>query len=90
MTSKMKKRVIICVILCIALLLSSCGNLNIGLGKFTFRRVHIIPTGQCLELESWRECDVGIEVKTKEYGALWLSEGTYILCEDHCPICEED
>ena len=33
--------------------------------------------------------ETGIEVKTKD-GALFLSEGTYFLVEDKCPICDAE
>jgi hypothetical protein len=33
---------------------------------------------------------MGIEVQTKEYGALYFSEGTYILVENKCPICDKN
>lgn len=72
------------------ILFAACGNRSLGLGKFTFRKVHIfIHDGpdMCLTVEKWYESDTGIEVKTKEYGSLWLSEGTYMLCENECPIC---
>lgn len=69
---------------------TSFGNINIGFGSYTFRRVHIFThTGQdkCVEIQSWHDDELGIEVHTKEYGALYLSEGTYMLCESECPIC---
>ena len=33
--------------------------------------------------------DSGIEVKTKEFGAMFFSEGTYVMIEDaaDCPFC---
>lgn len=73
-----------------SVLFCSCGNRSIGPGKFTFSKIHIFNHDGddcCLTVEKWYESEVGIEVKTKECGALWLSEGTYMLCEKECPIC---
>ena len=36
----------------------------------------------------WYESESGIEVTTKELGSIFASEGTYILVEDKCPICD--
>lgn len=72
------------------ILFAACGNHSIGFGNFTFTKVHIfIHDGpdMCLTLKKWYESDTGIEVLTKEYGSLWLSEGTYMLCQNDCPIC---
>lgn len=80
-------------ILMVILLLTvvtGCGNHSLGFGNYNFKRIHIFThdgNDQCLTVEKWYEDDVGIEVKTKECGALWLSEGTYMLCENECPIC---
>lgn len=69
--------------------LCSC-NQNIGLGNYSFTKVHITTSehDKCVEISSWHNDDVGIEVKTKDYGSLYLSEGTYILIERECPICD--
>ena len=69
--------------------LCSC-NQNIGLGNYSFTKVHITTSerDRCVEISSWHNNDVGIEVKTKDYGSLYLSEGTYILIESKCPICD--
>ena len=87
-----KSKIIIIIVLVVCLFLTACGNMTIGLGEVNFTRVHIFNISgedQCLEVINWHECDIGVEVKTKEYGTLWLSEGTYILCEKDCPICEK-
>ena len=98
MTTKKKRRTAIgCVLILIAFTLSAvlgaCGNHKIGYGNFMFRKVHIFTHDghdRCLTIEKWYESDNGIEVKTKECGSLWLSEGTYMLCEDECPICGKE
>lgn len=85
----MKKIVIL---LCIAtMLLCSCGNRDlIGIGSYTFNHLHIDSPhfAGCLPIEKWIEVDRGIEVKIEGYGWMFFSEGTYILVEDKCPICE--
>ena len=91
----MKK--IISIILTITVLFLVCSlttscNQGFGLGSHTFTKVHICvgDVNKCVELEKWYDNDgMGIEVKTKNYGALFLSEGTYILIEDKCPLCNK-
>lgn len=43
---------------------------------------------RCLTVESWHDNTTGIEIKTKECGSMFLSEGTYILLEDTCLFCD--
>lgn len=84
------KRIAVLIIIFIMLVFAACGNHSLGVGKFTFRKIHIFVhdgPAMCLTVTKWYECDIGIEVRTKEYGSLWLSEGTYMLCENECPIC---
>ena len=86
----MKKALTIIVILLAVTLFASCGNMKIGFGNFKFCKVHIIRhngTDICIRIINWYDVSTGIEVITEEYGTLFLSEGTYILCEDECPIC---
>lgn len=87
----MKK--IICFVLVMAtiFLMTSC-NQGIGLGNLSFKHIHFsnAVSGRCATVEKWYESeDSGIEVKTKEYGAIWCSEGTYIMFESgaKCPYC---
>lgn len=70
-------------------MLIGCGNMNLGFGNYTFNGVHIdtVHHTACYAVESWNDCETGIEVKTKEKGTLFLSEGTYILYENECPLC---
>lgn len=85
------KLIAVLIIMFMTVVFGACGNHSIGLGKFTFRKVHIFVhdgPDMCLTVEKWYEDDIGIEVRTKEYGTLWLSEGTYMLCEHDCPICD--
>ena len=75
-----------------ALSLTSCGNMNYGLGNYTFTKVHILDggatSGHCVAITSWHDDDIEIEVHTTDYGTLYLSEGTYVLVESKCPICD--
>ena len=87
----MKKIIGVIVILALVMaLFTGCGNMNMGLGNFSFNKVHIDIHGysSCVELVSWIDNSTGIEVKTERYGSIYLSEGTYILVEDRCPICD--
>lgn len=84
--------IILAVILCLVVMsvTAGCGNMSWDAGNFTFTKVHIFTrdgNDRCLTVETWHDGDTGIEVKTEEYGSLFLSEGTYMLCEDECPIC---
>lgn len=89
----MFKRIAVLIIIFIMLVFAACGNHSIGFGNFAFTKVHIFVydgPDMCLTVEKWYESNTGIEVKTKEYGSLWLSEGTYMLCEHDCPICNRE
>ena len=87
----MKK--ILCVILALAICLAftGCGNMSIGLGNYNYTKVHIDTHNYsgCLTIEKWYDSGNGIEVKTKEAGDIFLSEGTYILLDgtEDCPFC---
>lgn len=76
----------------LALPLMGC-NMNLGPGSYSFHAVHIYGFGKDdrdVAIKSWRDADgPGIEVNTEGYGALFLSEGTYILLRElgDCPIC---
>ena len=90
----MNKLLKVIVITAILLGLTGCGNKDFwGVGHFTFRKIHIInPDGEdiCLTVKQWTESEIVIEVDTEEYGPLFLSEGTYIMVSDVCPICEHN
>ena len=82
--------IMLCVVAMVAML-AGCGNHSIGLGNYTFEKVHVDTHhySGCLTVEKWYEGSSGIEVKTKEAGAIFLSEGSYILIEGNkpCPFC---
>lgn len=72
------------------IMLTGCGNMSWGLGNFTYEKVHVDTyhnTG-CYTIEKWYDGETGIEVKTKEVGSIFLSEGTYTLFEKTCPFCD--
>ena len=88
----MKKVDVLVLLLIVVLALAACGNRGYGFGNFSFEHVHITDAvgGHCATIGKWYESDgTGIEMKTKEYGAVWCSEGTYILFEsgERCPYC---
>lgn len=90
----MKKIVVVSlvIILLTCFLLSACGNMSLGLGTYDFTHVHFsdCQESHCATVEKWYDDSTGIEVLTKEYGSIFLSEGTYILFVDgeHCPYCK--
>lgn len=81
------------VIAIMACTLTSCGNMDVvGIGNFNFEHIHFtdMTEGHCATVLSWIDNDNGIEVKTQEYGSVFLSEGSYILFEsgERCPYCD--
>lgn len=86
----MKKLRLIALICVITIMLAGCGNMDVsGIGNYSYKKVHVDTNGYsgCIAIKSWLDGDVGIEVKTEDYGSMYLSEGTYILIEDVCPLC---
>lgn len=74
--------------LMIILLFSGC-NQSYGWGNLSFKHIHF--SDYCATVDSWHDSEgPGIEVKTKEYGSLFLSEGTYVMFENgsKCPFCK--
>lgn len=68
------------------------GNMcSIGLENLFFKKVHVHlgSFDDCLTITSWQNHPVGVRVNSKEFGSLFLSEGTYLLCENECPICSK-
>lgn len=70
---------------------TGCGNMGMGPGNYEFKKVHINMGDKhaCVEIEKWYDNERGVEVKIKDGDALFLSEGTYILLEETCPICDK-
>ena len=83
--------VVAAIVMCAVL--TGCGNMSLGFGNFTFNHIHFTDylNSHCATIEKWYDSENGIEVKTKEYGSIYLSEGSYILryqtrllsCENH-------
>lgn len=86
----MKKICLFLVAVLTVLTLASCGNYSAGLGNYTYEKIHIdtYHFSGCYTVEKWYESESGVEVTTKELGSIFASEGTYILVEDKCPICD--
>ena len=86
----MKKIIVFILAALLAVAMAGC-NMGLGLGNFEFTGVHCSDfSGNCRDftVTKWYEDDTGIEVKTKEAGSIFCSEGTYILYEGNkCPIC---
>ena len=85
----MKKRIIL-MIMTTTMLLTGCGNMALGIGNYTFKKIHVDTHNYngCFTVEKWHDNESGIEVKTKEVGSLYLAEGMYMLIEDECPFCK--
>ena len=88
----MKKRGVFYMLVTVVAMLTSCGNMSVGLGNFVFQKIHVdtYHYSGCFTVEKWWDCDSGIEVKTKEVGDMFLAEGMYILLGegDSCPFCD--
>lgn len=88
----MKKIIAVTAIVIASLTLFASCNKSYGLGNYSFKKVHVDTHNgsRCLTVEKWHDDETGVEVKTKEAGALFLSEGTYIMIEDRCPFCVDN
>ena len=86
----MKKIVILVMLLIMLLALCGCGNKLYGPGNYNFDKIHIFDDGnsKCIDIDGWYDGDEGIEVKKADGDGLFLSEGTYMLVEGKCPICD--
>ena len=81
---------LIALLIITSIFMCSC-NMGWGIGNYNFSKIHIDTHNfqGCIMIDKWYESTSGIEVRTYEYGSLFISEGNYILVEDVCPICEE-
>lgn len=84
------KKIIAIILLVMALLLTSGCNKSYGFGNYSFKKIHIDTHNYsgCFTVEKWYDNSQGIEVKTAEVGAMFFSEGTYVLIEKECPFCK--
>ena len=87
----MKKIIIMIMVVVLAATLTACGNMSMGIGNYTFEKIHIDTYNYsgCFTVEKWYDNASGIEVETKEVGYMYLAEGMYMLIEDECPFCGE-
>lgn len=89
----MKKKIIttFMIIAMLTTTLTGCGNMSMGFGNFTYKKIHVdtYHDSECFTVEKWYENENGVEVLTDEVGSMYLSEGTYIMIEDECPLCGE-
>ena len=80
------------IIIMLVFVLASCGNASLGLGNYNWTHIHFTDAveGHCATITRWYDCETGIEVHTQECGAIFLSEGSYILFDTaaHCPFCK--
>lgn len=87
----MKKKIITIVLVLTVLLLGvmGCGNMSMGIGNYTFNKIHVdtYHYSGCFTVEKWYDNASGIEVKTKEAGSMYFAEGMYMLIENECPFC---
>ena len=87
----MKKFVVLIMMLILTLFSLGLGGCNISCspGNYNYNRVHISVGGKelCKEILNWHDNEIGCEVTLKDGNSLYLSEGTYILIKDKCPIC---
>lgn len=90
----MKKKIFAILALGIITITSLTGcNMGVGFGDYSFYHIHISDEieSHCATVSKWYDNSGGIEVNTKEYGSMFLSEGTYQLFEnaEKCPYCAE-
>lgn len=87
----MKKKIVTIALVLTVLLLgvAGCGNMSMGIGNYTFNKIHVdtYHYSGCFTVDKWYDSTSGIEVKTREVGSMYLAEGMYMLIEDECPFC---
>lgn len=86
------KKIIFVIVIALSITLASCGNMAVfDPGSFTFKHLHsdTYHNPMCFTIEKWWDNSTGIEVRTKECGVMYFSEGDYVLIEDaeDCPYC---
>ena len=86
----MKKLTAILITILLILGVTSCGNHSLGLGNFQYSVIHVYDTAgnyHDYHIAKWYESNSGIEVTTTDGNNLFVSEGSYILAKDYCPLC---
>lgn len=86
-----KRKFLVLTMVIAALTFAGCGNMSIGFGNFSFTKIHVdtYNNNRCFTVVKWYDNETGIEVETEEAGAMYFSEGQYMLIEDECPFCTE-
>ena len=78
-------------LLSLSLLATGCETSNSNSKEKDIRYVHSVHNNECYELlGDIYFSNLGVIVKTKEYGKLHFSAGTYIIVYDKCPICDKE
>jgi hypothetical protein len=86
------KKLVAVLVICLLMVPMLCAcNEGLGWGNYSWTHIHFTDAveGCCATIEVWYKNTTGIEVKTQEYGSMFLSEGSYILFEngETCPFC---
>lgn len=85
----MKKIIIavalVAIILTVAIIMTGCSDSR------TYKRVHIIESGKCYKISNYAVLSYGSCRTCLENGdRIFLSQGTYFLVSDKCPICDHE
>ena len=81
------KKLVVIIFALLLLMLSSCSNADRRFDK----KVHIIATGKDIEIQDqYTLFNSGANVKLKNGKRIFLSNGTYIIFNGKCPICESE
>ena len=87
----MKKIVMLIMLLALIVTVMCSCNQGCGLGNLEFTHLHYntYHDSGCININKWYNNESGIEVHTTDGGAMFFSEGTYILVESKrdCPFC---
>ena len=87
----MKLVAFILVIITLALCLVSCGNKNLGFGNYDYTHacIGLGAESYCVNVDSWHNNEIGVELHLTGGNSIYCAEGTYILIEDasRCPFC---
>lgn len=66
-------------------------NQSMGWGNYSYTHAYIGigSEGRCVNVKSWHDNDIGVEIELTNGGNLYCSEGTYILIKEAntCPFC---
>lgn len=82
--------ILLVLLLLIVTIFSGC-NVSYGIGSYEYNKIHVATHGYsgCIDIDKWYDTSTGLEVKTEDGQSMFFSEGTYILVEDDCPMCND-